>query len=104
MGETTHGEHHRGEMDISDQKATFSGFMAVTAWGSALTVMLVALLVTAFALGGGWFGGVAVWAALGLAAGLALNLGLYWWAMLIGSTALMAIGGGIAALIAPLIA
>lgn len=104
MGEVIHGDHHRGEMDISDQKATFSGFLTISVWGTALTIMLVAMLTVAFAMGGGWFAGLAVWAVIGLVAGMIMKMGLYWWATLIGSTVLMALGGGVASLVAPLLA
>ncbi len=103
MAEIVESEHHRGEMDIADQKATFAGFLTVSAWGSALTIMLVALLVVAFAMGAGWFAGVAVWAVIGVAAGVFLSMRAAWWATLVGTTLLMAIGGGIAALVAPLL-
>lgn len=35
-------EYHRGEMDISEQTATYAVFMALTKWGSlAITAALV---------------------------------------------------------------
>ncbi len=96
MGQAAHGDHNGG-MDIADQKATFSGFMAVTVWGSALIVMTVAGLVVAFALGAGWFSGVAVYAVLGGLAGLILRLGGAWWASLAVTVAVFLVGGGIVA-------
>ena len=34
-------DYVRGEMDIADQKSTFDGFIAVSVWGSLLTVISV---------------------------------------------------------------
>lgn len=93
-------DYHRGEMEVGQHKATFAGFLAATAWGSALVVMGVALLVVAFAMGAGWFAGVAVWAIVGAGAGAFLRLGAAWWATLIVSTLAFIVGGGIVALIA----
>lgn len=96
MGQAAHGDHNGG-MDIADQKATFSGFMTVTIWGSSLITMSVAGLVAAFALGGGWFTGVAVYAVLGVLAGLVFRKGGAWWASLAATVVVFLIGGGIVA-------
>ncbi|MBU6406544.1 MAG: aa3-type cytochrome c oxidase subunit IV [Alphaproteobacteria bacterium] len=97
MGNVAHGDHDGG-MDIADQKTTFSGFLAATMWGSALIAMAVAGLVVAFALGAGWFAGVAVYAVLGVLAGAVLRLPGAWWASLAAAVLLFLIGGGIVAL------
>jgi hypothetical protein len=89
------GEHHHGHMDITDQKATFGGFVKVAEWGIVLTAMLVALLTFGFAMGYGWWVGMIGWVLIGLVAGLVLKMGPTWWATLIGSTGLMVIGGAI---------
>jgi hypothetical protein len=91
-------------MDISEHRATFEGFGAWTVWGCALGVMSLALLVCAFALPLGWFVGVIAWLVLGVVLGLAMNMGAVWWATLAVSTVLLGVGGGIVALIAPLMA
>lgn len=97
MGNVAHSDHD-GDMDIADQKNTFSGFLAATIWGSALIAMSVAGLVVAFALGAGWFAGVAVYAAIGVLAGGALRPPGPWWAALTVAVLLFLIGGGIVAL------
>ncbi len=50
-----HGGHDasHGGMDIGDQSATFSGFLATSLWGSTLIAQSVALLTLAFAIGSG---------------------------------------------------
>ena len=40
-----------GNMDISDQKSTFHGFMMATVWGCGLIAQSVGLLTLAFAIG-----------------------------------------------------
>ena len=49
-----------GNMDISDQKATFHGFMMATVWGCGLIAQSVGLLTLAFAIGAGWWAGFVV--------------------------------------------
>jgi hypothetical protein len=99
MGQAAHGHsdgvNAQGGMDIADQKSTFSGFMAVTVWSSALIAMSVAGLVVAFAMGAGWFAGVGVYAVMGAAIGLLMRMGGVWWACLVGSVILYVIGGGV---------
>ena len=41
-------EYHRGEMDISEQKATYAVFMLLTKWGSLATAALLVLLTVWF--------------------------------------------------------
>jgi hypothetical protein len=90
-------QQDRGKMDITDQRQTFSGFMTVTVWGSALTAMSVAMFTVAFAINAGWFAGVAVFLVLGVGIGLAMRMSAAWWAFVIGSTIALLIGGGIVA-------
>lgn len=103
MGQAAHGHQETGAMDIADQKNTFSGFLTFTTWGTALIVMSVACLTVAFAMGNGWFAGVAVYAVLGVAAGLLLRMSGAWWASLIGAVVLFLIGGGVVAGLSALI-
>lgn len=101
-GAGEHGEYHPGDMDVREHKATFDSFMSVTVWSTALIVMGVAALTAAFAMGAGWFAGVAVWAALGVATGVVMKMSARWWGALIGTTVTFVIGGALAGLIAAL--
>ena len=49
----------------------------------------------AFAVGLGWWTGLMAWVVIGLVAGLLLNMGGAWWAVLAVSTVVLAIGGAI---------
>jgi hypothetical protein len=44
-------------------------------------------------MGFGWFAGLAAWAAIGVIAGLAMNMSGSWWVLVIGSTILFGAGG-----------
>ncbi|MGE0828747.1 MAG: aa3-type cytochrome c oxidase subunit IV [Hyphomonadaceae bacterium] len=88
-----HGDYHRGEMAIGDQKATFHGFLVATVWGCGLVAMAVALLTFAFAMGLGWWAGLAAFVIIGVATGVIFKLGGAWWALLAASTIFLGLGG-----------
>jgi hypothetical protein len=50
------GSYHRGEMDISEQTATFDFFNTLTKWGSLIIGTLVLFLVLWFCTGVGFVG------------------------------------------------
>lgn len=84
-----------GAMDVTEQKRTFHGFLVVAAWVMTYVAMMVAGLVTAFAIGAGWFPGVLAYAGVGAGAGAFLRLGLGFWISLGVSTVLLAVGGAV---------
>lgn len=53
-----HDEYHRGEMDISEQAATYDLFMGLTKWGSLLLAALLLLLTVWFATDFGFLPGL----------------------------------------------
>ena len=53
-------EYHRGEMDISEQVATFNLFNGMTKWGSLALAALLSLLVLWFCTPAGFGGGFVV--------------------------------------------
>lgn len=62
-------EYHRGEMDISEQVATFNLFNGMTKWGSLALAALLALLVLWFCTPAGFVAGfvtAAVMVAIGV--------------------------------------
>lgn len=93
-------DYHHGDMDIHDQKSTFSHFLTFCLWGTLLVLMAVALLTVAFAMGFGWFPGVGAYAGLGVVAALALGMRSGWWMLVIGSTVLLGLGGLVSLLFA----
>jgi len=105
-----HGAHENalggahGDMDIKDQKDTFHGFMVATIWGCGWIAMSVALMVVAFAMNLGWWPGMAAFLVIGVGVGLIFQMSSTWWAVLVGTTILLVIGGAIVPLIAAMAA
>lgn len=82
-----------GNMDISDQKATFHGFLMATIWGCGLVAQIVGLLTLAFAIGAGWWAGLVVFVLIGVALGLSFKLSGVYWAVQVAMWVLLGIGG-----------
>jgi type IV secretory pathway VirB6-like protein len=82
-----------GNMEISDQKATFHGFLMATVWGCGLVAQLVALLTLAFAIGAGWWPGFVALVLIGVALGLTFRLSGVYWAAQVALWVLLALGG-----------
>lgn len=88
-----------GEMNIADQKATYSGFLGASLWGSALVALIVLFLTLVFAAGQPWLACLFGVAALGIIVGLGMNMGGAWFATVVGLTMIGLISGGIATLV-----
>ena len=86
------GAHDDG-MDIDDQRETFSGFLTATVWVCAHIAQFVALFTLAFAIGAGWWPGIAVFIAIGVAVGLLFRMSGAWWAAQIAQWVLLVLGG-----------
>jgi NhaP-type Na+/H+ and K+/H+ antiporter len=63
------GDYHRGEMDISEQAATFAAFNGMTKWGSLSVATLLLFITLLFCTPAGFIG-AAVPAVVLLAAGI----------------------------------
>ncbi|HRD28277.1 MAG TPA: aa3-type cytochrome c oxidase subunit IV [Caulobacter sp.] len=64
-------EYHRGEMDISEQTATYHAVMGMTKWGSLALAVAILMLTLWFCTPAGFFGGL-VPGLIVLVAGVAL--------------------------------
>ena len=51
-------EYHRGEMDISEQTATYHAVMGLTKWGSLALAVALLMLTLWFCTPAGFFGGL----------------------------------------------
>lgn len=51
-------EYHRGEMDISEQAATYHAVMGMTKWGSLALAVAILMLTVWFCTDAGFFGGL----------------------------------------------
>jgi hypothetical protein len=79
--------------EFREHKLTFDHFLAFSLWGTLQIIMAVALLTVAFAMNLGWMTGVGVYLAIGVVAGLALGMRGAWWALTVGVSILLALGG-----------
>ena len=52
------GDYHRGEMDISEQAATFAAFNGMTKWGSLGVAVLLLFITLLFCTPAGFIGAV----------------------------------------------
>lgn len=80
-------------MDIQDQKETFHGFLMAVVWTCTLLAQTVALLTLAFAIGAGWWSGLAALVLVGVAIGLVFKMSSVYWAVQAAAWVLLAIGG-----------
>lgn len=87
-----HG-HTQGEMDITDQKETFHGFLMASVWTGGLIVQAVTLFTLAFAIGLGWWAGWVAFVAIGIVFGFFFRLSGAYWAAQVALWVLLAIGG-----------
>jgi hypothetical protein len=83
----------QGHMDIRDQKETFHGFLMATVWTCGHIAQMVALLTLGFAIGAGWWAGLAAFVVIGVAVGLAFRLSGVYWALQVAFWVLLGVGG-----------
>ncbi len=72
-------DYIRGEMDISQHKATFQGVMSISVFAALITGLTVLYLTLVFGAETGWFNALIVSALVGAAAGYVLKQGLGYW-------------------------
>jgi hypothetical protein len=75
-------DYIRGEMDISEHKATFDGVMSVSVYVGLITAVVVLYLTLVFCGVTGWFSGLVVTVVVGGLGGFALNQGVAYWVSL----------------------
>lgn len=71
-------DYTRGEMNISGQEHTFSGFVRITLWSSMLLGLLVFYLTLVFAAGADWMTSLIGVAVLGYVLGLVTSMKTAW--------------------------
>lgn len=87
------GAHDDEGSDIEDHRQTFSGFLTGTVWISAHIAQIVMLLTLAFAIGAGWWSGVAAYIVIGIVVGLMFRMSGAWWAAQVVQWVLLVLGG-----------
>lgn len=103
MGQA-HGQAEHGGMDIHDQKETFHGFLVTTVWTCTLIAQYVALFTLAFAIGSGWWAGLAAFLVIGVGSGMIFKMAGAWWAVLVAQLVLLGLGGVVIPLLSSLMA
>jgi hypothetical protein len=84
---------HHDQMDITEQKETFHGFLMATVWLCALIAQSVMLLTLSFAIGLGWWSGWVAFVVIGIVAGMVFRLSGAFWAAQVALWVLLGIGG-----------
>lgn len=82
-----HSEYTHGTMPVSAQEGTFKGFMAVTMYGGAFTVVSLLFPTLVFGANLGWLPALITSLVVGIVIGMALKLKGAWYASIIGLAA-----------------
>ncbi len=77
-------DYVRGEMNITDQEATWSGFMKVTQWSSLIIVLTLAYAIFTLTMGMHWMVALGLLAVAGIVGGLLMGMGSAWIGTVIG--------------------
>ena len=86
-------DYIRGEMDISDHKATFDGVMNVSVYVGLMTSIVVLYLTLVFCGVTDWFSGLIATAIVGAISGFALKQGVLYWTSFIAFAVITLISG-----------
>lgn len=77
----------------AEHEGMFRHFLGGMLFATAHVLQFVALLTVAFAIGAGWWAGLAAFVAIGVAIGLAFKRGPIYWAIFGAETVAMIVGG-----------
>ncbi len=77
-----------GEMDVTSQKAMFSGFLKTTAWASLILIMAIGYATFTLTMGVNWLVALVGFALVGIVGGASMGLGGAWIATVIGLSVL----------------
>ena len=81
-------DYTHGEMDITEQSRTWSGFLKGSMWGGAIIMMIVAYATFTLTMGMPWLIALVLVAGAAIVGGLAMEMGGAWVASVIGLSAL----------------
>lgn len=93
-------DYSHGDMNVTEQSRTLSGFLRVTVWSSLVLIVVLLFATLNFAVGMGWFVSLGIAFAVGVLLGLALGMKGAWYATVVG----IAVFGGFIGVMASLIA
>jgi len=89
---TGQSDYVHGQMEVSDHKETFGGFMNWTIYGGGIVALLVIYPTLIFGVNLGWPAALLTTVIIGVFMGIGLKLKGFWYAGLIGSAIFLAIG------------
>lgn len=81
-------EYTHGEMNVSEQENTWSGFLKASMWFGIITMMIVAYATFTLTMGMPWIVALVLVAGSAIVGGLAMDMGGAWVASVIGLAAL----------------
>ncbi len=81
-------DYTHGEMDITEQKRTWEGFITFTLWMSGIVILITAHACFVLATGMNWLISLLICAALGIGGGVFMGMGTKWTAGVIALTIL----------------
>jgi len=97
----SHSDYNRGDMEVTEQRSTFGGFMGFTVYGGALIALsLLFPILTVGGVGLGWFPALIITLVVGIIIGVALKLKGTWFASIFILSAITAVICFLAKLIA----
>lgn len=76
-------EYHHGEMDVSQNEATWNGFLRGVLWGSLIIGLMIGYATLALAIPMNWMIALGIMAVVGFVAGMLMNMGGRWYATLV---------------------
>lgn len=85
-------DYKHGDMEVTGQQGTFSGFMATTVYGGAALVYILLFPILLFAVGLSWFPSLVASVIVAFLIGLALKLKGTWYVFVVILAILTAIG------------
>jgi len=97
-------DYSHGDMNVTEQSRTLSGFLRVTVWSSLVLIVVLLFSTLTFAVGMGWFMSLGIAFAVGALLGLALGMKGAWYATLVAIVGFGGFIGVMKSLVAMLIA
>lgn len=92
-------EYTRGEMDVSEHKATFDGVMQVSVFSTLIIGLAVLYLTLVFGGAIGWINALIVSAIIGVLGGVVMKQGALYWVFMAGLAAIAVVAGALVSLL-----
>lgn len=97
--DSKHDDYKHGEMDISEQSSTFSGFINWSIWLGLLTIVGLLPPILIWGIGYPWLNSIFAGIFVGAVLGALLRMKAAWYVTLVGIAVIAVIGSGVAGLV-----